>query len=317
MKTKILYILTAVTLSLGLTACGGEKSSSPKDNCPGIDNPLQLDTDLDGKGNACDLDDDGDGFNDNVDPKPLDRTMPGDFSTPEAIIKNPLISNALDEVRKQGIDIRTETAANPPNITGYYSVELGHGTFLATSNGEEIGRGLVGSEKRFSSKSDNTIDHAKVNFARIYGPVSYVIGATGYDISSGSIIRGENNKYTIYSRGKSTCTEAGSDFDQYFINIISGTYDKATGDSLNNRKLWVTIDTEGELTQACADRIAADNEYIGKWAVQSYQLSKRTEPNALLYMCVDENKGYVPTEKWKRNNGSSCSCTNNYTVSCL
>lgn len=42
------------------------------DNCPAIENSSQLDTDLDGNGDSCDDDDDGDGAPDAVDAFPLD-----------------------------------------------------------------------------------------------------------------------------------------------------------------------------------------------------------------------------------------------------
>ncbi|MBV9216323.1 MAG: thrombospondin type 3 repeat-containing protein [Acidobacteria bacterium] len=48
--------------------------TEPPDNCPGVSNPDQLDTDHDGAGNACDSDDDNDGVPDVNDAFPLDPT---------------------------------------------------------------------------------------------------------------------------------------------------------------------------------------------------------------------------------------------------
>ena len=50
----------------------GDGSVDSVDNCPNIANSNQLDTDQDGKGDACDNDDDGDGVIDAFDAFPLD-----------------------------------------------------------------------------------------------------------------------------------------------------------------------------------------------------------------------------------------------------
>ena len=52
--------------SLALAGADGDGVPDDTDNCPGIANADQLDTDSDGLGNKCDVDDDGDGVIDVV-----------------------------------------------------------------------------------------------------------------------------------------------------------------------------------------------------------------------------------------------------------
>ena len=54
----------------------GDGVSNGLDNCVSIHNANQKDTDADGLGDACDDDDDGDGYPDNQDPYPLDSSRP-------------------------------------------------------------------------------------------------------------------------------------------------------------------------------------------------------------------------------------------------
>ena len=49
----------------------GDNVPDDNDNCPLVSNPDQLDTDMDGAGNACDADDDGDNVADTIDNCPL------------------------------------------------------------------------------------------------------------------------------------------------------------------------------------------------------------------------------------------------------
>lgn len=39
--------------------------------------------------------------------------------------------------------------------------------------------------------------------------------------------------------------------------------------------------------------------------------------SAMIYRCVDEDKVYVPTEKWTKSDGTACECTDDVELSCL
>ena len=304
-----------------LNSCGGGGTSSPqadrdndtiidsRDNCPNIANTDQLDTDNDTKGDVCDEDDDNDGFNDNDDPAPLDSTIPGDFSTPEAILDHALMRKSLQELHNKGFSISTEKAPNPADLTGYYTQEDSLGITISTNNDTDIGRMLTGSEIKLISLPDNHIDSSNIYFTN--GK------AVGYTLKKGSLIRGKNNQFTIYSRGKSICTEGGADYKMYFVGISTATLDANTKNILDIKYFSVTVDTEGNLTKTCADRWVGEAEKKGGWGFFTISLQKKIDSvDDFNYMCVDNKKAYIPTQSWLNTEGKSCTCTKDYKISC-
>ncbi len=66
---------SAASLTITINDADGDGvCNNGTDNCPGVSNASQLDTDSDGQGDACDTDDDNDGIADGSDNAPLDPT---------------------------------------------------------------------------------------------------------------------------------------------------------------------------------------------------------------------------------------------------
>ena len=295
--------------TLGLVACGGSGGGSdPVAGCPNIENPDPTNTDGDLLFDVCDPDDDGDGFNDENDPAPLDPAIPGDFSTPEAILSNDAMALALQEAEAAGYPVVTELGVNPPDLSGYYIREDAAGSFPVNSSSFDQGRGWVGAESRVEQTSNNFIKGAAVSFTS-FEPISF-------SISEGTIVRGDGNSYTTYSRTKGTCTEENSDYEIFSVSITSATVNETTGDIESLRGVSTTVDVAGELTTACADRTTGLRELVGNWSVSEVSVVRKVIPSALSYMCVSDDDAYVPTETWINNDGLSCSCTLEYQLVC-
>jgi hypothetical protein len=282
---------------------GGEAGSAPLDNCPALDNPDQLDTDDDGFGDACDDDDDGDGFADIDDPAPLDPAVPGDFSSPEAILADPRVQTAIEAMEDAGYVFPTHTQLTPPDISGYYLHPRLGTNVVTTGDGTSLGNGVVAHERRFTVTGGTLIGGAVVE---------YEGGApVGYARSDGSFYRGNDTDFTIYSRAKYACV-AGLELQ--YLDIMSGSVDDSTGNLVSVMSVKVTVADNGMQTSAC--NIIGDLEYEGGWAGSITPLYTKIETPALTYMCVDEGVGYVPGETWTRTAGAACECSATFSVEC-
>lgn len=283
----------------------GATGASADDNCPEDASSDQTDTDGDGQGNVCDDDDDQDGFADEEDPEPLDVDVPGDFSTPEKVLADPRMADAIESLREAGFELETYLETNPPDVAGYFRKEAGEGEFVANSGGGGVGVAIIGSESRTLLSENGRLETSKVSFDS--EPIAF-------SIVTGQTLRGTGKKFTIYRTSRSVCTESDSNYVRYFVTIESGKVN-ANGDLVDVLSLGLTVASQGELTPDCADRANGLTENENEWTAALAPLTSKLEVSDLEYMCVDGDFGYAPTETWSRA-AKACECTLDYQVSC-
>jgi hypothetical protein len=280
---------------------GGDGGS--QDNCPDVDNPDQLDTDEDGLGDACDDDDDNDGFRDADDPAPRDRSIPGDFSTPEAILADPGVAASLAAFRATGRMFVTHTELDPPDLTSYYVHPRLGSQVVATGDNSGVGGGLVAHELRLIVTNQTLLDGAYVEYEGGV-PVSYIV-------SRGSLLHGSGSSFTIYARNRFVCTVGPLEI--LYIDITTGNVD-SSGNLTGGSSLSVTVWDNGQQASACG--LIGNTEVEGGWAGYVTPLKTKIPVTTLQYMCVDEGAGYVPGETWTRAGGSACECSTTFSIGC-
>ena len=229
----------------------------------------------------------------------------GTSTSPEEMLKKPLVKEALKAAKDHGVTVRTDLGHNPPNLTGYYKGYSG-GSVVATESGGSIGGTIIPLEKRVETKGES-YDEAEVGNDHFE--------AISYASSKGAILRGEGNHFTIYSEYKITCTEVGSDYTISGTDITSAVRDPQSGAIVDRNYVRVVSNTSGTLTSACDERFVGGGK--NKWSViRLPSLNKVAHASDLDYMCVDDNRAYIPKEKWRNSDGESCKCTTDYEVEC-
>jgi hypothetical protein len=281
----------------GAGGAGGDRAQD-SDNCPEVDNPDQLDTDHDDLGDACDGDDDNDGFVDKNDPAPLDPTLPADFSTAESIVAHPAVKKALEAAAAAGAPVKTNTGKSPPDIEGYYASPDPAGTFLATGDGRDVGSLAAPEEVHIVDVGDGLVDTHWVE----YGGGAEATGASAL----GVFLRGKGNEFSLYQVRAGRCTTSGADYSTWGVFILTGRVDASAGwkDLVG---FTVTIMADGAATEECTSPYAGDSALVGGWAVYQIPSEPKVEVSQLKHMCVDGADAYVPTQTWSSGT-TTCTC---------
>jgi hypothetical protein len=279
----------------------GGAAGAPGDNCPDLDDPDQSDLDQDGLGDVCDDDIDGDGFPNADDPDPADALLPGDFSTVEAILADPLVAAALTDLDDLGADLAITTETTPPNLTGFYRKPDGQGTFTATSSATDIGRPVVGLEHYDVLHPGGLFDSMVVAF------LGNAVQLTSTGV--GNFVRGSGQHFSTFSRDANACTAGGSNYRTWSIRIITGDQDALSGDVINLQVLSVTVAVDGVLTPACESLLAGESELLGGWSLWEVALDSSIAPSALTFLCQDVDElVHLPGTAFMDSSGAACTC---------
>jgi len=224
------------------------------------------------------------------------------------ILARPQVQNALAAAAAAGYPITTETAPNPPPISGYYLHPYMEGRFVASGNGANLNSGVFGNELRVTVASDGTVSEASVSFADT--------GVFGSIVTSGFLLRGTNDTFTLYQSYPLPCPIAGSDRVVDMVSIQSARFVASTGDWESLRAISVAVAAAGTRTSDCDTAYAGDTEVPGGWIVSEAPRYQRITVDDLQYMCVDGNAGYVAGESWTRADATACVCSDDFLVEC-
>ena len=274
LNKQILKTLLLSTLTLAMTACGGGDG---------------------GSSNSCNIsfvDSDGDGFKDYMDVAPNDPSKPVDFSTLEKIVAHPKVKAVLEVAKNNGVPIRIETGTNPPNLTGYWKSGL-QGSVISSYKGLHDGSSIRGVESRICT-AKGYYKEKIVEFVDTFSDRRY------YTVS-GSKIRGEGNRFTMYYPFLRSCSDGSN---AYGVHVESGKVD-SNGDIVECRSVAVEVAYPGSTDCGI------------KWKVRKYDTHKKVKDlSDLEHMCVDGNKAYIPKETWKNSKGEFCTCTTDHEAEC-
>lgn len=105
------------------------------------------------------------------------------LDTPDQILKNPYVEDALDKAQEEGVNLTPETEINPPVISGNYNLS----GEACIPGYEDWGQLAPGTWKWSNQTADNKID------------TDYDQGVQTGGGVEGEIIRGAGNKFTVYS----------------------------------------------------------------------------------------------------------------------
>jgi hypothetical protein len=134
--------------------------------------------------------------------------VPG-LDTPEQILSNPYVDDAIDAARDEGVVVTPEAGVNPPVITGSYQMS-GEVMYLGLSGWRPLSPGTW----RWSNQT--SANHVDTDFEQ-----AGLLTQTGS--GGGEIIRGEGSRFTVYSVLDVSTTVFGETCQERVVVLVDGT----------------------------------------------------------------------------------------------
>jgi len=274
------YLLSSITIII-FTACGGGSDSGESSNCV-------LDT----------RDSDNDGFRDVTDSDfPNDPFENGKYNNLENVVNSEGVKRILKIAKEKGLTVNLQLGNNPPKLNGYYKSETGGRVYYARNalGGRYTGASLAETEFRYCTSK---------------GYVEDVVNSPSGPGFGREKLRGEGNYFTFYDL---TSRKYSSECIGYHADIRSGKVDSKSGDIKNYKVVIAPLGYKEMVSGAC-DIYKTSRRWEEVFTTADEK--KVTDLDELEYMCVDDNKAYIPKETWKNKEKQSCKCTADVEIEC-